>query len=68
MEDIARYIDGTLHDRDVHPRGTSFRRIPGSGREECGVWKFDFEITHQGQTSLITVSVSATESGEGSAS
>jgi hypothetical protein len=60
MEDLARYIDGTLSDRDVHHRDVEFKRIPGTGREESGVWKFDYQVTFQGHATLITVSVSKT--------
>ncbi|WP_332690028.1 hypothetical protein [Devosia sp.] len=60
MEDIARYIDGTLQDRDVHARDVEVRRIPDTGREEGGAWKFDYEIKFHGQVSLITVAISPT--------
>jgi hypothetical protein len=61
MEDIARYIDGTLQDRDVHPRDVTVERVPGTGREETGVWKFDYRISHFGTVGLITISIAATE-------
>jgi cytochrome c1 len=61
MEEIARYIDGTLSDRDVHGREVEFNRIPGSGRDVNGVWSFDYQIKLYGQISLITISVFATD-------
>ena len=35
--------------------------IARTGREEAGVWKFDYRISHFGTVGLITISIAATE-------
>lgn len=57
IEDVARYIDGTLQDRDVHTRDIEFTRVPGSGRDVPGGWACDFDILFQGQRTRISISV-----------
>lgn len=64
IETIGRYIDGTLQDRDVHPRDTAFVRIPQTGRNVLGGWACDFEVLLEGQRTLITITVTPSDGSQ----
>lgn len=65
VEEIGRYIDGTLQDRDVHTRDVEFARVPGSGRETDGGFACEFDVVLHGQQTRVTVCVTPTaNSGE----
>lgn len=61
IEELGRYIDGTLQDQDVHTSDVSFERIPGSGREVPAGWACDFDVLYRGKRTRITVSTTAAD-------
>jgi hypothetical protein len=61
LEDIGRYVDGTLQDRDVHTCDVEFTRVPGSGRETGDGFSCDFDVLLQGKRARVTVSVTKSE-------
>jgi hypothetical protein len=61
IEDVGRYVDGTLQDRDVHPKDVEFVRVPGSGRDIPGGWACNFDVLIHGKHSKVTVSITETK-------
>jgi hypothetical protein len=60
IEEVGRYVDGTLQDRDVHTRDVEFTRVPNTGRDVDGGWACDFDVLFQGRRIRITVGITAT--------